>query len=121
MTTKHTPTSWGYQPNDERLCKPGTEHLFSVVRSYRRGQDTITETIAENIEQDDARHIVACVNACDGLSTEALERNEFVLALQALHTQRDEALTMLREGLECGIFDDAPTFKADVIELLGVK
>lgn len=35
--------------------------------------------------------------------------------------QAVDALELLRRGLECGVFDDAPVFKADVVKVLEGK
>lgn len=54
----------------------------------------------------DARRIVACVNACEGISTDSLEclplTANSVMALGALQQQRGELLAALKEFVAAG-------------------
>ncbi|MDM5117230.1 hypothetical protein [Aeromonas hydrophila] len=58
--------------------------------------------IADVDTKDNARRIVACVNACRGLPTDELEQKGVVAAvgtqLLELESQRDELLAALEEG-----------------------
>ncbi len=51
-------------------------------------------------ETENARRLVACWNACEGISTESLERSDVLSGmnqlLRRLETQRDELLSALR-------------------------
>lgn len=55
--------------------------------------------IAESITSANSRRIVACVNACEGISTESLERSDVIASMQGerrrLETQRDDLLAVL--------------------------
>jgi transposase len=56
---------------------------------------------------NDARRIVACVNACKGLTTESLEAGNYpvdcspiINRIDAIEVQRDELLAALKEAKE---------------------
>lgn len=63
---KHTPGPWSVKDSEEGL-------LYRDLISYELGcQNMLASTYGVNCEQD-ARRIVACVNACKHYSTEDLE------------------------------------------------
>lgn len=85
--TRHTPGRWDLELTTR----------MQLERPYRvRGQPTdgaiIRPTVATVNVEADARRIVACVNACEGLPTETLERG----ALSNL-------LDTIERTVECGI------------------
>lgn len=72
MTDNHTPEPWRYQACEKEYgyrwqgANIGSEHDGGTELVYGDGPDL------RRVE--DARRIVACVNACKGLPTEELER-----------------------------------------------
>lgn len=72
----------------------------------------LTASVPDNDEAN-ARRLVACWNACEGISTEALERSDVIASMQGerrrLETQRDDLLAALkaaRQSLE--VANDEP-------------
>lgn len=62
---------------------------------------------------DNARRIAACWNACEGLSTESLERSDMLSSMnqrrRQLENQRDQLLEALKEAREALQFaNDSP-------------
>lgn len=94
-SNQHTPEPWavgtGYEQND-----PGV-FIFSEGKS-RFGSVIVSSDVEPS--EANARRIVACVNACRGLSTDDLEKSGLVSAvgyeLQRLQVQRDELLSALK-------------------------
>ena len=70
--TKHSPEPWYQDPED--CAWLGGASVFS-----EKGPVRLCE-----VSEADARRIVACVNACAGLPTEALEAGALGRALDAL-------------------------------------
>jgi hypothetical protein len=77
---------------------------FVSIVSSSSGESIVGEY---GLTEEDARRIVACVNACHGISTESLERfdlehkptNGFGLHRESkLEAQRDELLAALKEA-----------------------
>lgn len=64
---------------------------------------TDTRTNLDKVNKANARRIVACVNACAGISTEALEDScqpalsAWKLQKEIIEQQRDELLTVLKK------------------------
>lgn len=71
--TKHSQEPWGYHEHGDTS--------WEVVQRYESGH----WVIGWGMPEADARRIVACVNACKGLSTEALESGALGKALDLLH------------------------------------
>lgn len=100
MSAKHTPTPW-------RVGRPGTVVSDSHIEHGPGGCDCVEyyggHLIAESITSANSRRIVACVNACEGISTESLERSDVIASMQGerrrLETQRDDLLTALHRLL----------------------
>ena len=100
MSHTHTPEPWEVVTDCEGQCcwfvqQIGNDDPFHRITKIETDEDT-------------ARRIVACVNACAGITTEALERelaeeHGFVRAFQRerekLIEQRDELLAALRDSL----------------------
>ena len=89
---KHTPEPWVlFEVGD------GRPHLCPASESDKMSILTIAEedgvTFACVYKDDDARRIVACVNACAGMEDPAAEIAELKL-------QRDELLAALRSSVE---------------------
>lgn len=97
--TKHTPEPWEIFGSDKNRIGHGQEAVAS------------THTYFNHRDEANARRIVACVNACAGISTEKLEENaadpiaglfgrmaarEGTRADKA-ESQRDELLAALKE------------------------
>ena len=87
MEQKHTPEPWRVVGYSEIVAKTGDAQYAGVA------------SVLHN--ENDARRIVACVNACRGLSTDELERfglaSAFGTELIELEKQRDQLLA----ALEC--------------------
>lgn len=70
MSAKHTPTPW-------RVGRPGTVVSDSHIEHGPGGCDCVEyyggHLIAESITSANASRIAACVNACEGITTERLE------------------------------------------------
>jgi hypothetical protein len=89
-TTKHTPEPWRSEINtdgeayvqDERGCTLATVH----------GRGTLQGKILD-IREDNARRICAALNACAGISTEALEAGVVAELVEALKRFIEEMLT----------------------------
>jgi hypothetical protein len=69
MTTKHTPGPWVYIGNGDIVAKS---------EKYCGGEKDIASVFLTRNDEDEAnaRRIVACVNACEGLPTKWLEKNK---------------------------------------------
>ena len=113
MSAKHTPTPW-------RVGRPGTVVSDSHIEHGPRGCDCVEyyggHLIAESITSANARRIAACVNACEGITTERLEdlgrplmkhligcderAARQVKEAAALTAQRDELLSALKVAEE---------------------
>lgn len=99
--SNHTPEPW-------RVGRPFTVVSDTPVPEMG-GSDAVEyyggHLIGESIIEANARRIVACVNACQGLSTDELEQHGLVSAvgyeLIELTKQRDELLTALEEIASC--------------------
>ena len=96
MSEQHTKEPWKVS---------GTEHIVA-------GGNYV---VALDCKPEDARRIVACVNACAGLSTQCLEETGGgVEHYIAVIKQRDELLAALEEitnvfatiGMTAGYYDD---------------
>lgn len=61
MQTEHTPEPWGLEE------EPNSTWVFGRVTPCTR------TSIADVYEYADARRIVACVNECEGITTEGIE------------------------------------------------
>lgn len=103
----HTPEPWaianGVAPDTAIRADHGEarRRICSTVVAYKDGDD-----LAE--DQANTRRIVACVNACEGISTSALERAPHAIPdLAALTRQRDELLTA-SEALVVIVLDSGP-------------
>jgi hypothetical protein len=86
--TKHSPEPWAYMPLHKVYGHPAPERWdeapqYGIVEVCEDDPEIASLGPAGNPEAD-ARRIVACVNACAGLSTEALEAGKLGEALDAL-------------------------------------
>ena len=97
---KHTPEPWA--------VKGATIRTADGI-----GIDVIATMQVSNqpFWDEDARRITACVNACEGIPTDALERSksldEFMRSMKVIEQQRDELLAALGSGgRHCN--DDTP-------------
>ena len=61
---KHTPTPWKVSATGGLIVNP----IETICRGFRPGTDEFPNW------KENARRIVACVNACEGLKTEELEK-----------------------------------------------
>lgn len=103
MTTQHTPEPW--RVAEESFDNGGIQE--SVIRGLDgRAAIAVTLEFGPNnpgMREANARRIVACVNACAGIRTEALEHRTHMLkaeddSIATNQQQRDELLAAL-EGL----------------------
>lgn len=87
--TKHTKEPWLVQ------------HPHAGIRGWEIADSSGLNQVSQDVTEDNARRIVACVNFCAGISTENLEGNEKLLWLaeqyNAVKLQRDELLAALDE------------------------
>lgn len=90
---KHTKEPWSLYRNDQSV---GDARGYAVCDVWPRGGDGMVSEEGKS----NARRIVACVNACRGLSTDDLERKGLVAAvgnqLLDIEKQRDELLEALK-------------------------
>lgn len=71
---EHTPTPWKVNTNAEyAFAATITDENGGVLIAKTSGLDTFHDNQNCDEENANARRIVACVNACDGISTEMLE------------------------------------------------
>lgn len=68
---KHTPEPWKYTDDPSDGCC-WTHHVETVARDPQM-PDYAHGSVADISGEENARRIVACVNACAGIPTEALE------------------------------------------------
>lgn len=108
MSEKHTPTPWQILP--EEVDKPYIRIRGTVLGGRYKVANVLT-TVYEGVPQREAdetranaRRIVACVNACQGISTESLERSDVIASLQGelrrLEYLRDFLVARLKEADE---------------------
>ena len=91
---KHTPEPWQVFEDDPRAIVTKENPMLSLLSVGEDG-------LAIMYEEADARRIVACVNACAGISTENLEDNVPIKELARRYNetlkQRDELLAALEQ------------------------
>lgn len=117
MSAQHTPTPWRH--NVEGYPEAGIKgangrniaHTWNVGASQPKSADALKKRTEE--DRANARRIVACVNACEGIATERLEdlgrplmqhligcderAARQVKEAAALTAQRDELLAALKD------------------------
>lgn len=88
----HTKEPWHLRVMDGSIGGIDSDEDYSVAQTHQRPNDSMhVERIANS------RRIVACVNACAGISTENLEHNiPIVEGLMTLNKQRDELIAAAR-------------------------
>ena len=96
MTDKHTPEQW-YASEEGGI--------WIVMAADENGGYTLADMCCDD-QKANARRIVACVNACAGISTENLEDNkpliELAMAYNVALRQRDELLAFAEEVRRTG-------------------
>lgn len=83
--TQHTPGPW--RANKDHFGAVRSEPGFSIKGSNSEGVNAIAFLWSRDVEAEqeaNARRIVACVNACEGISTEALEAGAVKETLETL-------------------------------------
>ena len=104
MTTQHT-------PGRVSVRKPRKAHRTNALMFGISGLETVDDWEDWGFNEADARRLVACWNACEGIATEMLESVcKVPPAVVMLAEQRDELLSLLSEVSEnftCE--DDLPT------------
>lgn len=103
MSEQHTPTPWvhnveGYPKADVKGSNGrNIAHTWNVGASQPKSAEALKKRTEE--DRANALRIVACVNACEGISTESLERSDVIASMQGerrrLETQRDDLLAVL--------------------------
>ena len=88
MNDQHTPEPWG--PGTEVYISAKAGEKFGPHFAYPQGHN-------QELCEANARRIVACVNACAGLSTVGLEKvgADFIKPIAELEQQRDQLLAAL--------------------------
>lgn len=115
MSEQHTQTPWGFSRDDEN----GVEFNITSENWYVA---VCCDAPGDGTPKENARRIVASVNACAGYTTEELEqatldkrhRHEIIADLVKSNKQRDELLAALEEitnvfatiGITSGCYDD---------------
>lgn len=96
MTRQHTPEPWRVAA--KALVRLDSAYLIEAVENH---DFKYGATLAATSQQD-ARRIVACVNACTGLPTEWLEKNALTdcTSSHKLIKQRDDLLAALEDAVE---------------------
>lgn len=71
---------------------------WRVMAADENGGYTLADMCSDDQEAN-GRRIVACVNACEGISTESLERgvSDWSIFMRELKAQRDELLVAAKE------------------------
>lgn len=82
---------------------------FRVMAADENGGYTLADMCSDDQEAN-ARRIVACVNACEGIDTESLERgvSDWSVFMRELKAQRDELLEVAQEILVEDIIEQLP-------------
>lgn len=95
---KHTAEPWAYEHGNGHYS--GSIVITSFAMSAKSPLAVISDICGD--AEDDARRIVACVNACKEIPTEWLESNGAyavpVPSLRTLLNQRDELLAALKQA-----------------------
>lgn len=99
---QHTPEPWSFKPlttklDEEEICgfiiaEPENSDLPSAAIAAVRYQ----EHDGNDVSQANARRIVACVNACEGIPTEALEMTGSSKVMASV-------IDLAQEALESGV------------------
>ena len=71
------------------------QHPFDGPRGWEVAFDPGLEQVCKNVTKKNARRLVACWNACEGVSTELLEKAPLDTVLKETVAQRDELLDAL--------------------------
>lgn len=110
MSTSHTPTPWvGVDPKTGRFRNTHWDAVNERVSSsmsapIKSGRETVALVVMAGWENKEklhanARRIVACVNACEGISTESLEENKPVARLAHQFNKSVKQLDVLMKAL----------------------
>ena len=105
--SKHTPGPWRIDEYRNFVTPDGPLYLGGVTTPLTLGNDM-------RKGWENARRIVACVNACEGISTENLEENKPIIELARAYNvslrQRNDLLAALRSAVNdadaWGLADD---------------
>lgn len=119
---KHTPGPWAVETG----AFDDAHHCYTPVVTAE-ARDIATLETAHGDALANARRIVACVNACEGISTETLEAvsegelHAALIRLRSYKAQRDELAGMLR--IFVGAFGEAvdnddPINGADAVDFI---
>ena len=101
MSEQHTPTPWGFSRDDEN----GVEFNITSENWYVA---VCCDAPGDGTPKENARRIVACVNACSGYTTEELEqatldkrhRHEIIADLVKSNKQRDDLMAALEKAAD---------------------
>lgn len=104
--TEHTPEPWSYGSFHRLLVVPiedGHPNKHRIIADLGETEFPFNATLDSELRYNNARRIVACVNACAGISTETLESegsavmgwNRTASKLIRVTKQRDELLAAL--------------------------
>lgn len=103
---KHTAEPWKLHRSGQSV---GSSDGYGVCEVWPRDEDNFPDTEGKA----NARRIVACVNACRGLSTDELEKHGLVSAvgteLIELKKQRDQLLAAIEKASEYIGNQEVPT------------
>lgn len=102
MSTKHTPGPWSFCTS-----KNGWSYTINIYQSESAPYTPDWSDVAfctcegerKQIQEANARRIVACVNACEGISTENLEENKPIAWLAQQFNESVKQLDVLMKAL----------------------
>lgn len=101
MTAQHAAAPWTANPvDDDNLIriKNAEGGQVAICSNFSFFDTPESLPIKERINEANASRIVACVNACEGVSTEVLEYNSQHGGVLRLERQRDQLLAALEEA-----------------------
>ena len=104
MTAQHAAAPWTANPvDDDNLIriKNAEGGQVAICSNFSFFDTPETLPSKELVNEANARRIVACVNACEGVSTEVLERgarHDWGDLMTSLEKQRDQLLAALEEA-----------------------
>ena len=88
----HTKGKLELEDRDERLLlwADGSHDYVAELSTAADGADEDAQSAYEDEQRENARRLVACWNACDGISTEALEAGALLAVLPRAEHSVDE-------------------------------
>ena len=104
MSESSAGRSPGHSPEPWEVTEVGAGEYFIV--KFEPGGDGWEHSVGEIDREADARRIVACVNACKNVPTEALEVYGRAALVERVVVITREALDQMQEALAAGTLGD---------------